>query len=135
MRSGTTLILTSYGKQVAVLTPPAIARKQALSQLKTLGKIAEIGDISLWEIAMLVSKKRLNIGTDYQSFISLILTAFRYTIRPITPEIANCSTTCLPESHKDPADRLIAATAICEGVPLVTADKRLRMCTSVRTIW
>jgi PIN domain nuclease of toxin-antitoxin system len=75
---------------------------------------------------MLISRKRLQVDTDYQTFIALILSANHYTIKPITPEIADCSTKCLPESHKDPADRLIAATAICEDVPLITADKQLR---------
>jgi PIN domain nuclease of toxin-antitoxin system len=94
-----------------------------------------ICDITLWEIAMLIARKRLQIDSDYQTFISLCLSAFHYIVKPITPEIAECSTTCFPESHKDPADRLIAATAICADVPLVTADKRLRMCDAVRTIW
>ena len=45
VQKGTTLILTSHGKQVAVLTPPDTARKQSVLQLKELGKTAEIGDI------------------------------------------------------------------------------------------
>jgi PIN domain nuclease of toxin-antitoxin system len=36
---------------------------------------------------------------------------------------------------KDPADRLIAATAIVEGVPLVTADERIRQAKVVQAIW
>ena len=67
-----------------------------------------ICDISLWEIAMLIARKRLQIDSDYQTFISLCLSAFHYIVKPITPEIAECSTTCFPESHKDPVDRLIA---------------------------
>jgi len=56
VQKGTTLILTSHGKQVAVLTPPDTVRKQSVLQLKALGKTAEIGDIISpvsedWEVA------------------------------------------------------------------------------------
>ena len=111
---------------------PEAAR--ALADAETHNGIC-ICDITLWEIAMLVARKRLQIDSDYQTFISLIQSSFHYTIQSITPEIVECSTTCLPESHKDPADRLIAATAICENAPLITADKRLRKYKSLQTIW
>jgi len=42
----------------------------------------------------------------------------------------------LPSSFpKDPADRLIAATAMVEGAPLVTADEQIRQAKVVQTIW
>ena len=44
VQKGTTLVLTSHGKQVAVLTPPDTIRKQSLLQLGILGKTAVIGD-------------------------------------------------------------------------------------------
>jgi PIN domain nuclease of toxin-antitoxin system len=37
--------------------------------------------------------------------------------------------------HKDPADRLIVATAIIKGAPLVTSDSRILSYPHVRTIW
>jgi antitoxin ChpS len=69
-------------------------------------------DSSLWEVAMLVSKRRLNSGTDSQKFIQLILAARNIKVLPITAEIAARST--LPEfyPHDDPADRIIAASTI-----------------------
>jgi PIN domain nuclease of toxin-antitoxin system len=36
---------------------------------------------------------------------------------------------------RDPSDRLIAATAMVEGVPLVTADTRIRQSKLVETVW
>jgi PIN domain nuclease of toxin-antitoxin system len=35
----------------------------------------------------------------------------------------------------DPMDRIIAATARSEGIPLVTADQRVQNCTLLKTIW
>jgi PIN domain nuclease of toxin-antitoxin system len=37
--------------------------------------------------------------------------------------------------HKDPADRIIVATARMNHIPLVTKDERIREYAHVRTIW
>jgi PIN domain nuclease of toxin-antitoxin system len=42
----------------------------------------------------------------------------------------------LPPSYpNDPADRIIGATALVEGLPLLTADREIRRSKSVQTIW
>jgi len=54
---------------------------------------------------------------------------------PITPAIAALATQ-FPESYpRDPADRLIGATARAEGLPLVTRDERIRSSPLLKTIW
>jgi PIN domain nuclease of toxin-antitoxin system len=91
-------------------------------------------DISLWEIAMLVSKGRLDPGIDSTAFCRLMLDARGIRVLPITPEIATDAVRIeIPQA--DPADRLIAATARAHRAPLVTADERLRESTAVETIW
>ena len=92
-------------------------------------------DISLWEIAMLIHKKRLLIAVGYQEFIKLLLESNKYIFKRITPEIAELSTELFSGENKDPADRIIAATSICEDAELVTADKKLRRSKKVATIW
>ena len=92
-------------------------------------------EISLWEIAMLIAKKRIYIDTSYQEFIKLLLASNKYFFRGITPEIAELSTTLPSEITPDPADRIICATSIITNSILVTADKNLRRATSVKTIW
>ncbi len=94
-----------------------------------------ICDISIWEIAMLINKKRLQLEVGCKEFLDLLFEANNYNIQEITPEIAELACS-LPESiNKDPADRLIAATSIIEGIPLVTADKNLRQANELTTIW
>jgi PIN domain nuclease of toxin-antitoxin system len=56
-------------------------------------------------------------------------------VQPITPEIAAFAVELPSSFPKDPADRLIAATAMVEGAPLVTADERIRQAKLVQTIW
>ena len=92
-------------------------------------------EISLWEIAMLIRKERVSVETSYLDFIHLLKAANKYIFHGITPEIAELSTQLPAEVSNDPADRLIAATAVTAGVPLVTADGNLRKAKSIQTIW
>jgi len=86
------------------------------------GSIA-LSDISLWEVAMLVERGRLDPGTDVSTFCRLALRARRIEVLPITVEIAARSAS-LP-LRGDPVDRLIAATAIVHRATLVTTDELL----------
>jgi len=113
------------------LSTPA---RQAIDQANQQDGII-ICDISLWEIAMLLQKGRLQINTDYITFINLLFQSNQYILYSITPAIALQSTLFLGEVNADPADRLIAATAVVENAVLVTADKNLRQATSIPTLW
>jgi PIN domain nuclease of toxin-antitoxin system len=107
--------------------------RDALARAEEEGALA-CADISLWEIAMLIRKGRLDPGTDGATFCRLALDARGVRVLPITPEIAVESTRLdLPQG--DPADRLIAATAIAHGAVLLTADQSLRASPVVETLW
>ena len=91
-------------------------------------------DISLWEMAMLIAKGRVHPASDAVQFIDDVVQARAIRVLPISARIA-----VLAQSeefrHGDPADRLIAATAIAHGAPLVTADAKLRRVKGLRVIW
>jgi PIN domain nuclease of toxin-antitoxin system len=108
--------------------------KEALSQANENEGIL-LCDISLWEIAMLVKKGRISLGISYQEFIRLVLLSKNYQLQSITPEIAELSTQLSEDINNDPADRIIAATSLVMGVPLVTADSNLNQADSLTTIW
>ncbi|PYV35108.1 MAG: PIN domain nuclease [Acidobacteria bacterium] len=80
-----------------------------------------ISDIVLWEVAMLVSRRRIVLDLDGPEF-RLWLRSL--TILPITREIARQS--CQLDFSSDPADEIIAATSIVEKIPLLTRDRRIR---------
>jgi PIN domain nuclease of toxin-antitoxin system len=94
-----------------------------------------ICDITLWEIAMLMKKKRLDPGTDYITFMQLIMSANNYVLKGISPDIAILSVSLPAEINQDPADRIITATSITMGFPLITADINLQKSSSVQTVW
>ncbi|MGH8514435.1 MAG: PIN domain-containing protein, partial [Gammaproteobacteria bacterium] len=54
---------------------------------------------------------------------------------PVTADIAQAAGSFPDAMPGDPADRIIAATAVALRVKLVTADERLRRSSGVETIW
>ncbi len=114
-----------------LLSPSA---KNAILEANRLGGII-FCEISLWEIAMLMKKKRLSVDVSYQEFIRLVSESNNYIFKGINPEIAKLSTQLFSTANKDLADRIISATAIIEKANLVTSDKILRRSKKVHTIW
>jgi PIN domain nuclease of toxin-antitoxin system len=115
------------------LTPKRLtARTRALIEREASTRSIGISDISLWEIAMLVERGRLDPGVDAASFCRLAIRARNLIVLPITVEIAARSATL--SLHGDPADRLIAATAMEHGARLVTTDELLLACADINTL-
>ena len=92
-------------------------------------------DISIWEISMLVKRKRIEVDETPASLIKLILRSRNYTVVNISPEIAELSVSFDDEINNDPADRIIAATSILKQAPLITADKNLIKASILETLW
>ena len=92
-----------------------------------------IAAITLWELAWLAENGRIQVAGSVESLVRE--TASRVMVEPITAEIAALAVQLPAGFPKDPADRLIAATAMVEGAPLVTADERIRGAKVVQTIW
>lgn len=84
-----------------------------------------ISSISLWEIAMLKSKKRINIYKPIKEFLKAIVEIDGIKVIDISCNIAADSTRLLDDFHGDPADRIIAATAINKEAILLTRDYKI----------
>ena len=107
--------------------------RRAIEAASENGDIA-CSDISLWEIAMLVARRRLDPGVDLTAFLHDVIQARALCVLPITPEIAALSQSA-QFAHGDPADRIIAATALYHHARLITADARLRKLAAVEAVW
>jgi len=92
-----------------------------------------VATITLWELAWLAENGRIQISASVESFVRE--TVARVILKPMTPEIAALAVRLPAAFPKDPADRLIASTAMIECAPLVTADARIRQGKVVQTIW
>lgn len=113
---------------------PARLSARVRKVLDAPGTALAASDISLWEIAMLIAKERLKVAADAAAFIEKLLEARAIRVLPITPRIAVLSQSDRFH-HRDPADRLIAATAIVHGAELATADERLAGIPGLRILW
>jgi PIN domain nuclease of toxin-antitoxin system len=92
-----------------------------------------IAAVTLYEIALLASRGRIDLQTSVESFLDEV--EARFIVKPITGRIC-AETTRLPDAYpKDPMDRLIGATAIAEGLTLITADATIRKSKALSTIW
>jgi PIN domain nuclease of toxin-antitoxin system len=106
--------------------------KEVIRAARLEGGLA-ISGITLMELAWLAEKGRVETTLSVESFVRQC--ASRMTVLPITPEIA-ARAVSFPDSYpKDPQDRLIGATALVEGIRLVTHDKLIKKSGVVPVIW
>ena len=107
--------------------------KAAIENARKNGEGMAISDVTLLELATMARKGRLQLSMTFESFLQEI--EARFTVLPITGR-ACVRTTTLPAAYpKDPADRVIGATALVEGLQLLTADKEILQSKAVPTIW
>jgi len=87
---------------------------------------------SLWEIAIKVSLKKLELQTPFEQ-INKQLTENGFEFLPVTfADTLTVST--LPFHHRDPFDRLIIAQALNSGINEITKDENFRMY-GIKVIW
>ena len=92
-----------------------------------------VSDITLLELTSLVSKERIHLDISLESFLREIES--RFVVFPITARACVLALKLPPAYPNDPADRIIGATALAEGLPLITADRAIRQAKALRTIW
>ncbi|REH40394.1 PIN domain nuclease of toxin-antitoxin system [Paraperlucidibaca baekdonensis] len=109
----------------SVDSPKLSARaREAMEKASAAGELV-IADITLWEVAMLTARGRLQLPVAASVYMADLLAALRLTVLPITPAIAEASQ-ATDIKQGDPADRLIAATARVHQAQLLSADAQFR---------
>jgi PIN domain nuclease of toxin-antitoxin system len=114
---------------------PAKLSKGAADAIRTSvrnGGLA-ISAITLWELAWLATHGRLNFTGTVHDFVDKL--SSRTAVRPITPRIAILANQFPATYPNDPSDRLIGATALAEGIALITKDRAIRKYKQIKTIW
>jgi PIN domain nuclease of toxin-antitoxin system len=107
--------------------------RAAIDAARSNGEGLAISDITLLELATLQGKGRIRLDASLESFLAEV--EARFVVLPITGR-ACVRALGLPAAYpKDPADRIIAATALVEGLSLLTADREIRRARAVHTIW
>ena len=94
-----------------------------------------ISAISSWEVALLVRKGRLELTMPVDDWIARSEALPFVRFLPLDNRIALRCNELPGEIHEDPADRIIIATAMTLGAPLVSKDTKIRSYPHVETIW
>lgn len=96
---------------------------------------ALVSAISVWEVAMLVAKRRIRLDRPVEQWVDIALALPGIQLAALDPAIAVRSTQLPGELHRDPADRIIIATALERAAPIVTSDERIRSYPHVQSVW
>ena len=115
------------------LLDPARLSRSARNALTAPDNRLHLSSISFWETLLLAESGRLALKPDAGRWIRNAIAASPVSEIPLTLDVVLASASVnLP--HRDPADRLIAASAMAFDLTLVTADSRLIACDDVEVL-
>src|SRR4029079_11699646 len=103
-----------FARRIEPLVEAAVQRGELL-----------ISAISVWEIAVLDSIRRIELSQDVRTWVGRALSFPGVRFKGLSPSIAIESATLPGQVHRDPADRILIATARLTGAALVTCDDRV----------
>lgn len=111
------------------LSSAAVASLQAMERR---GGFASA--ISIWELGIKVQRGKLDLGISIADFTRRIEKSGIIELLPVNAATWLRSLE-LAWDHRDPADRVIVATAILQDVPLLTADTELHRFSGISCVW
>lgn len=129
------IVLDTHVVLWLALEPASVSKnaKMAIEESRTTGQGLAISDITLFEIAIVERKRWIQLTSSLENFLTEI--EGRFVVLPITGEVC-VRAMRLPGTYpKDPADRIIGASALVNGASLITADQAIRRSKAVKTIW
>ncbi len=138
--------MTPHGERRVVLDTHALlwwhAESDRLSgdALRAIeyAEVVLVSPISFWEISMLVQKGRVGLDRPTAVWVGDFQLTERVEVADLTPTIAVRAAELL-DFHGDPADRILVATAVSCGAPLITKDEKIhahgRLVGSLTTLW
>lgn len=103
---------------------PAQLGPRAVAELQDPGNELWLSAGSIWELAIKVGSKKLDLSLPYRQWISQAIADLGLTILPISVDHANVQTELLFH-HRDPFDRLLVAQSLYEQIPIVSVDSQL----------
>lgn len=103
-------------------TKLADAARDAIAESRARDRVF-LSPISAWEIAMLARRGRIRLNDGAQAYVRDVFSRTGIRVAALTPKIAAAAEEFQESALRDPADRLIAATAREMGLRVVTRDR------------
>ena len=107
------------------------AARRAIAKADRIG----VATVSLWELALLVEKRRLSLDRELLPWMQDALADARVELLALTPAVVATAHQLRGALDGDPGDRIITATALVEGAKLVTRDLRITESGIVPVVW
>lgn len=108
--------------------------KRKIQETRGVGVLV-VSTMSVFESATAARRGRLSFGVRLDQWLDAVLKLPELRFEPVSAEIARLAGALDDSFPGDPADRIIAATAISLDAKLVTADARLRGLPQLQTVW
>jgi PIN domain nuclease of toxin-antitoxin system len=104
---------------------PARLSRAALGMVSSPTQALLVSVVSFWEIGSKVRRGQLGLLTSFEEFVAMVSSLERVTVVPVDLPIF-LGVVDLEWDHRDPADRIIVATAQRYRAPLVSSDRAIR---------
>jgi PIN domain nuclease of toxin-antitoxin system len=128
------VIVLDTAAWIWLVSDPRRLSARARKQIEA-ADVALVSAISVWELAMLVARRRITLDREVEDWVALALALPKLELASLDPGIAIRSTRLPGEFHADPADRIIVATAQERSAGLITPDRRILDYPHVRAEW
>ncbi len=128
------ILLDTHALLWWALDPEQLSDKasETLSKMEQQGGFAS--SISIWELGVKVKRGKLELGISPSEFARRLQQGSNVELLPVDTSTWLRSLE-LDWDHRDPADRVIVASALLKGVPLLTKDHAIRAFDGVQCVW
>ncbi|HET7347382.1 MAG TPA: type II toxin-antitoxin system VapC family toxin [Acidobacteriaceae bacterium] len=126
------IVLDSHVAVWLALQPEKLSHR-ARAAIRQLEQPPAISTHTLFEVGWLIVRGRIRPQVPLETFLRNMARGFE--LLPLSTELAVAAAQLPAGFPSDPADRIIAATALVSGAVLITADERIRRSGAVRTLW
>ena len=126
------VLLDTHALLWAVLSPSTLSRK-ASAVIADESNIILVSAASAWEIATKVRLGKLPGAEAFEREFLAVVDDAGYTLLPIDAASA-LRAGRLTSEHRDPFDRILAAQALAQDIPILSTDTKLDTF-GIRRLW